>query len=230
MIIPDKNLFIVSSAIKPSIGIYSFEERFSQTVQSLKSVREKVPNAIIVSADVSLVPLTQMEKDIIYNYSDVFIDLSQEHNTKTFSERGMKSHAENALLFATLLTLRHNHELSKMLSSVKRIFKFGGRTELEDTFDIKEYDNLFGKFVFKKRIPTWMHPPITSNLLITRMFSFCPSLYDTYLNVIQKNFTVLDSLDTEHAHFLNIPKEHLVEFDTLHCWGRIAGTGQIEHY
>ena len=72
--------------------------------------------------------------------------------------------------------------------------------------------------------------PIVSDLLITRMFSFCPSLYDTYLQVIQKNFQVMNQLDTEHAHFYNIPKEHLVEFDTLHCWGKMAGNGQIEHY
>ena len=36
--------------------------------------------------------------------------------------------------------------------------------------------------------------------------------------------------DTEHAHFANIPKEYLVEFDKVHCWGWLAGNGQIEHY
>lgn len=230
--IPNKNLFIVSSAIKPSIGIYSFQERFIQTVQSLKSVRAKVPDAIIVSADVSLVALSQEEKNIISQNCDIYIDLSQEPNTRKFSEMGMKSPAENALLFSTLMTIKHNIELSKIITSVKRIFKFGGRTELEDSFDIREYDGLFGKFVFKKRIPTWMQQPIdgADNLLITRMYSFCPSLYDTYLEVIQKNFMVMDRLDTEHAHFLNIPKNYLVEFDKLHCWGRMAGNGQIEHY
>lgn len=232
MIIPDKNLFIVSSSIKPMLGVFSHEERFKQTIESMKSIRKHVPDAIILSADASIEPLTEEEKDTIAKYANIYLDLSDEPNTRKFSQLGLKSHAENTLLFATLMTLKHNPNLSQVLPHVKRIFKFGARTELEDTFDIKEYDNLFGKFVFKKRIPTWMgeiqHG--ADHLLITRMFSFCPSLIDTYLEVIQKNMNILLPLDTEHAHFVNIPKEHLVEFDKIHCWGWMAASGDVEHY
>jgi hypothetical protein len=59
----------------------------------------------------------------------------------------------------------------------------------------------------------------------------CPSLIDTYLGVIEKNIPLVNAgYDTEHAHYANIPKEHLVEFDRLHCLGWIAGNGQIERY
>jgi hypothetical protein len=104
-------------------------------------------------------------------------------------------------------------------------------TSISDVFTgiINEYDNLFGKYVFKKAIPTWMHNG-PKNLFITRMFSFCPSLIDNYLGVIQKNLPMLNQIDTEHAHWVNIPKEYLVEFDKVHCWGWLAGNGQIEHY
>jgi len=37
-------------------------------------------------------------------------------------------------------------------------------------------------------------------------------------------------MDFEHAHFVNIPKEHLVEFDKIHCSGWLAGNGQVEKY
>ncbi len=36
--------------------------------------------------------------------------------------------------------------------------------------------------------------------------------------------------DTEHAHFVNIPKQFLVEYEKINCWGWLAGNGQIEHY
>jgi hypothetical protein len=117
---------------------------------------------------------------------------------------------------------------NNLLKDVKRIFKFSARSELEDTFDIKEYDNLFGKYVFKKAIPSWMNS--TDSLFITRLFSFCPSLVDDYLQVIQKNMPLLNRMDTEHAHWVNIPNQHLVEFGKIHCWGWLAGNGQIEHY
>jgi hypothetical protein len=231
MIIPDKNLFIVTSALKPIMGSYSDEERFQQTVDTLKSIRNNVPDAIIVVSDVSVRPLTELERVAIAEKSNFFIDMSTEENTMKLSQHGQKSLAESILLFNTLQTLRQNTETSKMMGSVKRIFKFSARTILEDSFNISEYDNLFGKFVFKKRIKSWMNPPVISDLLITRAFSFCPSLIDIYLEVIGKNIPLLQQgFDTEHAHFHNIPQQHLVEFERIHCFGWLAGNGKIEHY
>lgn len=230
MIIPDKNLFIVTSSVKPAIGAFTDDQRFQQTIDSLGSIREKVPDAIIVTSDVSIRPLSPLERTAIAEKSNFFIDMSQEPNTLELSQMGAKSHAENMLLYHTIMTLKAAPETSKMMNSIKRIFKYSGRTILEDSFDIKEYDNMFGKFVFKKRIPTWMNPPKVSDLFITRLFSFCPSLIDTYIQVIGKNLPLLNEMDTEHAHFANIPDKHLVEFDKIHCWGWLAGNGQIEHY
>ena len=223
--IPDKNLFIVTSSLKPNMGAFNDADRFAQTIASLKSIRKRFPAGFIVFSDISLRPVSDLERETIARLSDAYIDMSQQPDVRGFSQNNMKSHAENALLFYTLITLRQNN----MLKDVKRIFKFSARSELEVTFDIKEYDNLFGKYVFKKAIPTWMNNS-PDKLFITRMFSFCTSLLDNYFDVISKNMPLLDKIDTEHAHWLNIPKEHLVEFDKIHCWGWLAGNGQIEHY
>ena len=221
----DKNLFIVTSSLKPNMGVFNDADRFAQTIVSLKSIRKRFPAGFIVFSDVSLRPVSDLERETIVRLSDAYIDMSQQQDVRGFSQNNMKSHAENALLFYTLITLRQNN----MLKDVKRIFKFSARSELEVTFDIKEYDNLFGKYVFKKAIPTWMNNS-PDKLFITRMFSFCTSLLDNYFDVISKNMPLLDKIDTEHAHWLNIPKEYLVEFDKIHCWGWLAGNGQIEHY
>ena len=221
----DKNLFIVTSSLKPNMGVFNDADRFAQTIVSLKSIRKRFPAGFIVFSDVSLRPVSDLERETIARLSDAYIDMSQQPDVRGFSQNNMKSHAENALLFYTLITLRQNN----MLKDVKRIFKFSARSELEVTFDIKEYDNLFGKYVFKKAIPTWMNNS-PDKLFITRMFSFCTSLLDNYFDVISKNMPLLDKIDTEHAHWLNIPKEYLVEFDKIHCWGWLAGNGQIEHY
>jgi hypothetical protein len=223
--IPDKNLFIVTSSLKPNMGAFSDGDRFTQTIASLKSIRKLFPAAFIVFSDVSVKPVSDLEKETLARLCDAYIDMSQQPDVRKFSEHCMKSHAENALLFYTLHVLKQNN----LLKDVKRIFKFSARSELEVTFDIKEYDGLFGKYVFKKAIPSWM-PGYTNSLFITRMFSFCPSLLDNYLDVIQKNLQIIGPIDTEHAHWLNIPKEYLIEFDKIHCWGWLAGNGQIEHY
>jgi hypothetical protein len=223
--IPDKNLFIITSSLKPNSGAFSDEQRFSQTIATLLSVRKIVPEAIVIFVDVSIRPVSDDEKAIIQQLTNGYIDFSHQPDIRSFSEIGQKSTAENVLLFYTLQTLKQNN----LLKDVKRIFKFSARSELEDGFDITEYDNLFGKYVFKKAIPTWMSNG-PAKLFITRMFSLCTSLVDNYLSVIQKNVLLTNQIDTEHAHWVNIPKEYLVEFDKVHCWGWLAGNGQIEHY
>mgnify|MGYP003344078256 CR=1 FL=1 len=225
--IPDKNLFIVTSALKPVTGVFSDDQRFSQTIATLKSIRKVVPDAIIIFTDVSIRPVSSLEKESITGLCDAYIDLSEHPEIRRLSEVGLKSMAENALMFFTLIDLKRKN----LLKDVKRIFKFSARSELEDTFDIKEYDNLFGKFVFKKRITSWSNSD--TSLFITRMFSFCPSLVDTYLETIRKNLNDLSNNlvpDTEHAHFVNIPEKYLVEFETLGCEGFLAGNGKSERY
>ena len=225
--IPNKNLFIITSSIKPNMGIYNDDDRFAQTIATLKSVRKILPEAMIVFSDVSLRHVTDLEKEAISSFCNVYIDASLHPEIKALSENCMKSQAENYLMFLTLHTLKQNN----LLKDVKRIFKFSARSELEDTFDIKEYDNLFGKYVFKKAISTWNNNQFyPSHLFITRLFSFCTSLVDNYINVIHKNLQIIGQIDTEHSHWVNIPKEYLVEFDKIHCWGWLAGNGQIEHY
>jgi len=223
--IPDKNLFIITSSLKPNSGAFSDEQRFTQTLATLLSVRKIVPEAIVIFVDVSIRPVSDDEKSTIQQLTNGYLDLSHDPTVRSLSINGQKSGAENALIFFALHTLKQNN----LLKNVKRIFKFSARSELEDTFDIKKYDNLFGKYVFKKAIPTWM-PNGPENLFITRMFSFCTSLVDNYLSVINKNIPMTNRMDTEHAHWVNIPKEHLVEFDKVHCWGWLAGNGQIEYY
>lgn len=234
-LIPDKNLFIVTSSLKPNMGTFSDEDRFTQTIKSLESLRQKVPDAIILFSDCSARPVAETERQEINKYANIYLDLSTQPNCKFCVENSLKSPGENSMLFFTLLTLKQNPQISPLLNQVKRIFKYSARTILEEGFDIKDYDGLFGKFVFKKRIPTWTSQVIhgRDHLFITRLYSFCPSLIDTYLGVLQTNLDLLQNggvPDTEHAHFISIPKNYLVEFDKLNCWGWLAGNGQIEHY
>jgi hypothetical protein len=104
---------------------------------------------------------------------------------------------------------------------------------LED-FNVYEHDR-WGKYVFKKRIPTWISDSrneFATDLLITRMFSFCPSLIDDYIRTLGANINIITQteIDTEHAHFLNINKELLVELDQIHCQGTVATTKTLEVY
>jgi len=164
---------------------------------------------------------------------NICMDWSEDSDIKQFAENGRKSEAENVLMIKTMMILKHNPDMMQLMPSVRRIFKLSGRTTINSGFDVNEH-NQFGKYVFKKRMPTWISDDrreIYTDLLITRMFSLCPSLIDDYIGVCYKNLNTINNfkVDTEHAHFANIDPKYLVEFDKVHCKGQVASTGEW-HY
>lgn len=225
-------LFIVTSALRPNIGVFNDDERFKQTMKTLNSIRSKCPNAYIIFADASTREVPAMEFLAISKNVNYFMKMHEKYNEDViyFSQSGMKSHAETCLLFHVFLRIKVDPNLQMILPSVSRIFKITGRLELDDGFDIKAYDNLEGKYVFKKRVPTWMpEPHVASHVFDTRLYSVCPSNLLEYMEILQKNFQMLDFVDTEHAHFANIPQDKLVEFDKVHCKGQVASTGEWKY-
>jgi hypothetical protein len=113
-----------------------------------------------------------------------------------------------------------------------RMFKLGGRCELQKNFNIDEYSSYENKFVFKKRVPSWRTEQLqklleSTHLLDTRMYSWDFSLTDEYVEVIDKSFSQFPlGLDTEHTHFINIDKSKLIELDILNVGCYVAADGR----
>lgn len=233
-IIPSTQFFIVTSALNPNMGILNREERLQQTIEGIQSLRNRCPDAIILLADGSP---EKIEEDKIRSMSHLvnFVaDFSNDSDIKQFAANGRKSEAENVLMLKTLLLLKQDSTMMQLMHSVNRIYKFSARTTLNSEFNPNEHDH-FGKYVFKKRMPTWLSgnaAEFFTDLLITRLFSFCPSLLDDYMIVCRRNIGVIRDagVDTEHAHFFNIRPEYLVELDKIHCHGVMASTGTTEFY
>ena len=230
----NRNLFIVTSALNPNMGVINNEDRLTQTIEGLKLLRAKCPSDMIVFTDGSPNKVDRETYDRIAQYCDVILDMSTDPDITQFASIGRKSEAENVLMLKTLIIFKRNIDLMKELSSVKRIFKISARTDLLEDFDVNKH-NHFGKYVFKKSIPTWLtdkRKVLYTNLLITRLFSFCISLFDDYLMVCQNNLNSVQSqgVDTEHAHWHSIDKKYLVELEKIHCQGTMASTGKIEIY
>ena len=233
-IIPNQQLFIVTSALYPRMGVISREDRLRQTIDGLKSLREKCPEAIVILAEGSPDKVSEEKIKALSDYVDMIADFSGDKDIAQFAAIGRKSEAENVLMLKKMMLLKQEPSLMKLRHSLSRIYKLSGRTILNDGFDINDH-NHFGKYVFKKRMPTWLQgerAEIFTDLLITRLFSLCPSLIDDYMIVCQRNIGVIvdTGIDTEHAHFFNINPDHLVELDDIHCQGTMASTGATEIY
>jgi len=233
-LIPNNKLFIVTSALNTGMGVVSAEDRLEQTINGLKTLRKIVPDAIVILADGSPHKVEEEKFKELSEWVDFIADFSKDADVNVFAKNHKKSEAECVLLLKILLLLKQEPTMMKLMHSVDRIFKFSGRTDLLNSFDVHEH-NHWGKYVFKKRIPTWLtdsRKVHATDLLITRMYSLCPSLIDDYTQMLHRNISLIMQMriDTEHAHFVNINKDLLVEIDTLHCIGTVATTGTTEIY
>ena len=235
--IPKTDLFIVTSAIKTSIGVIDDQVRLKQTIEGLQSLRKAAPDAIIMLVDASSRMVDEATMAQVAQYCDRTISFFGDEDLMSLANAGLKSQAEITLLFKTLSIIKRHPELQQMMSGVRRVFKLSGRTNMLDDYDPKAYDNLYGKYVFKKRISSWLSPQKQvesdcNHLYITRMYSFCISLFDNYLNILPEIYRTVNEfgVDTEHAHFGNTDKNLTVEFENLYCEGVLAGNGQTEKY
>ena len=229
-----KNLFIVTSALNADMGVVSRKDRFDQTVKGLLSIRKYVPDALILLTDGSPHKIDEEKLKALSHFANFAADFSDDRQIIDLASNHQKSEAENLLLLKTLMLLKQDEGMKGIMSDVGRIFKISGRTDLTDGFDIEEH-MMPGKYVFKKRMPTWLtdsRKEFAIDLLITRMFSFCPTLMDDYMKMCENNIALVlqTMIDTEHAHFVNINKDLLVELDEIHCTGIVAGTGTVENY
>ena len=237
MIIPNTDLFIVTSALRTSIGVIDDETRTRQTIEGLQSLRKAAPDALILWVDASSKQVDEATMVQVTQYCDKSISFFGDEDLMSLANAGLKSQAEVTLLFKTLSIIKQHPELQKMMAGVRRVFKLSGRTNMLEGYDPKAYDNQYGKYVFKKAMPSWLPPQKQlesgcDHLYITRMYSFCISLFDNYLNTLPAIYQTINQhgVDTEHAHYGNIDKGFSVEFEKLYCQGVLAGNGQLEAY
>lgn len=219
-----KPLFLITSALNPSYGVFSLQERLEQTKGTIKSIRDIVPEADIFLVDVSVNKLPDEIKAQIVPTVNYYMDLSDNETMRQLSLGQAKSQSESYLTLCFLDALKVNNLVDKY----DRIFKITGRMELYEGFDIASYDNLKGKYVFQKRVATWMSTPYKecTHLYNTRLYSFCSSLVDTHIEILSGIFDYLNHVDLEHAMFARVPNELVVEFDKVYSKGPEASTGK----
>lgn len=225
----------MSSALESARGIINKEDRLQQTIDTIENVKTKIPNCFILFSDGSPNIPSEKSREVIQSMVDFSVWMGNNEQIKQFAAAHKNSEAESCLLAITLLLFKQNVHLMKLLHSTKRIFKISARSELTEQFKIGIYDNsnLFGKYTFKQRIPTWISDKsITTHLFITRFYSLCPSLIDDYIATLQRvlNSCVHYGIDFENAHFRELDKRKVVELQKLYCKGILSTTAKVEVY
>ena len=107
-IIPNKHLFLVTSTLNANIGVFDHETRLNQTLETLRVLRAKVPDAIIVLTDSSPTIVPDSVANELSKSSNLNIMFQQDQDLVTLANAGLKSQAEIILLHKTLSIIKSN--------------------------------------------------------------------------------------------------------------------------
>lgn len=186
--------FIVTSACNVQYGIFDIEERFNQTIETLKSIKQHIPDSKIVLLESSPMTLSQEKQLLFSSYTDLYVDYSNDDLIQTFHKTlnlsFLKSISETYIVGSFL-------ETQNIFTDQDRIFKLSGRYVLSDKFNRADH-NKVGKYVFKNKQPFVSYYYPDSKLIInpvslfqykTRLYSLCGSLIGSYIYVCKEMFS-----------------------------------------
>jgi hypothetical protein len=243
-----KFLFLVGSSLehfaKEHFSRYSTEQRFFQTLDTIQSIRIKVPNSYICLFECSHKPIPNEYKEVFKEKVDLFLEFYDEPGIKTLYEN-FKEKQELITFGKSLLETRgilnclYLMREKQLFTDVNRVFKITGRYTLNDNFNIKDYESrlLDNYYVAKKynyldkekesmkiddldNIYAYLYKAEGS--LVTGLWSFDRMLFNETIQTLERSFTYIEKMiqyttgtDIEHSMYRFIDKSKIIHTSNL---------------
>lgn len=235
-----KTTFIVTSAVNTRFGIYSPEQRLNMTLDTVKCLRDRVPDCKIVLNEVSGAGIHPEYGDRLEQEVDIYIDFTTNSNVQWIYSNPqwynnwdiVKNLTELSTFPESLLALKVRNELDDQ----DRIFKMSGRYLLNEKFDLSFYqrDEVKNKVVIGRAVPSQFGAAVTGTDMqyMCRLLSWPREFADDMEQWYRaaRDYMVLRMglggyADIEHCLYMTIPKEHVYEVDEVGVYGNIAPNG-----
>lgn len=228
-------LFLIGSSLhhfnEENISAYKTEQRFEQTLETLKSVREKVPNAYLCVFECSQFPIEEKYREKLIQDTDLFVEYYDEPGMKIIYENLIKkpeafTFGKSLLETRGLINILHQMKGENIFSDAQRVFKLTGRYKLNDDFKIKDYESRFLENHYVMKTYEYLQKELDNvyaylygaqGMMVTGLWSFDRILFNDTLSALEKSFDYMERMlqytsgtDIEHAlyRFLN-PKNIL---------------------
>lgn len=232
-----KHLFIVTSAINSKFGVFSPEQRLEQTIGTITSIKNKIPDAKIVIMECCGTPITDEQANALKAVSDHFRDMSRDADVQALYDNDNWDVVKNGTEIMCFGRVLNELKGQPILADVDRMHKMSGRYILNDLFDPETYD----KFDIRDRIiigPKYRsqfpeHVTTQPWQYMARLWSWPTTRLDEVIQVYEDSLVFFAErlaaggyVDIEHvlARFLN--PAHVHEIQNLGVEGCIAPNGQ----
>jgi hypothetical protein len=243
-----KFLFLVGSALKhfqeDKFSAYDEEQRFKQTLETIKCVREKVPTSYIILFECSHTSIEEEHKNILREKCDLFLDFSNEAVIQQIysnleSRPELITYGKSLLETRGLLNTLYYVKTHNLFPDSQRVFKLTGRYLLNEYFDINDYKSKFleERYVIKKydylsqeaenydekeleNVYAYLYG--AQGMMVTGLWSFDRMLFNEIVNSLEKTFTYLEKMlqytagtDVEHSLYRFLNKKNVVSIPNL---------------
>jgi hypothetical protein len=228
----------ITSAINAKFSIYNPEERLAQTLETIASVRERIPNAVICLTDCSQPGISNEVIEKLTEHVDHYIDFSADENVIWIHDN---IQVQDVVKNLTELSVVHSFfklaQEEGYFDGCDRIFKISGRYTLTEKFDTADYENdiVGDKYVVSKRMLSQFVPGITGvdQQHMLRVYSFGSNRIAEFILLLEDMVECMQDrvnnggyIDIEHLWYKFLPKSDVVEFDRTGVKGLVAPNGQ----
>lgn len=196
-------------------SIYSTEERFQQTIETLKNVKRNIPNCHLILAEGTKLNNEQLKT--FTSLCDELILLDEEYNIKNAVESKNKSLGEmTTLYFAVEYIINHKIEYDMMI-------KICSRNLLNSKFDLKIFENKdkFYMRCFSNNFNQWYS---------SGMYCIGFNCLPIFKNILEQSIESIKQNKIDNAEsnlYFFIPKDKVILVDEIGISGTGGGCGTV---
>lgn len=227
---------IITSAINTTHGAFDHDTRLLQTLNTIQSVYDNVPNVKIAIVESSGQPMEKNVVDKLHKITNCIIDMSNDQTLKYIHDN-----TENWDIVKNLCELLAFNSAVKMLEDngqfegIDRIHKLSGRYVINEDFKPEVYEQYPDKIIVPQRIKTQFPKKVGQRYqYMSRLWSWPTSLlpeikefYQESINFYKQRFDENLYIDIEHMMFKFLPKKHIQEIPLVGVHGRLAQTKEF---
>ena len=232
-----KHSFIVTSAINSKFGVFTPDQRLSQTVDTINSIKHWAPDALIIVMECCGDPIRKEQEDILRANCDIFVDYSRDQDVQAMYDSDNWDVVKNGTEILCFGRALAELDTNNTFKDVDRIHKMSGRYVLNNMFDLNTYEDstIQDKIVIGPKHKSQFPIEVTTVPLqyMARLWSWPRSRIDEVVQVYADSFLFFAErvaaggyVDIEHVLYKFLNPDNVHEIENLGVEGQIAPNGQ----
>ena len=233
-----KYTFLITSAINTKFGVFETETRLNQTVSTIQSIKQRVPDANIFLLEMSAIPLTEKQSATLEPLVNSIINFNSDPSVvglyNSTDNWDVVKNVTEVMCFGK--ALKNLHRSLNQFDKSQRVFKISGRYVLNDNFDINYYNqySVQNHIVISNQRNSQFDYKLTmiSQQFMSRLWSWPVNLMEEVISVYDNSLVYMgDRLsaggyaDIEHCLYKFLDKDKIIQKSPLGIFGNIGPNG-----